>query len=77
MAGDAKSGDFEKNRASALKSRAFRWTIFLILVAMLAAGTALLELIPFVVGYWLTLGCGLGSIGTTTIYFVAHGEQRE
>lgn len=77
MTGDAESRNFEMNRARALKSRAFRWTIFLILDAMLAAGSALLELIPFVVGYWLALGCGLGSIGTTIIYFVAHGEVRE
>lgn len=77
MTGDTSSGELDLGRARGLKSRAFRWSIGLVLAAMLAVGAAFFELLPLAVAYWLALGFGLGSIGATVVYFVSHQEQRE
>lgn len=77
MTGDTSPRELDVDRARGLKSRAFRWNIGLVLAAMLAVGAAFLELLPLAVAYWLALGLGLGSIGATIVYFVAHQEQRE
>ena len=61
----------------ALKARAFRWNLCLVVGAILTVGAAFFELLPILVAYWLGLGLGIGAIGAMVIYFVAHQELRE
>lgn len=77
MADHTASPHSDRAGARALKARAFRWNLCLVVGAMLTVGAALLELLPISVAYWLGLVLGLGAIGAMVVYFAAHQEQRE